>query len=871
MPISAISQNECLSTDDSNVPAIVPARFDAKERTFLLEELRRSEERLRLALDAANMATWDWEVGTGAIVRSERMTALFGLPPDAFDDPSFDPLDVVHPDDRRLIDEMDRRRLETGAPYDVSYRIVLPDGGVRWLRERGRALHDAARVSPRFLGVTADVTEQKAAEERLREAEARFRTLVEQIPAVTYVASASPDGLGMRKEYVSPRIETLLGYTREEWMADPGLWRRSIHPDDLERAQAADQASTTSDTFRCELRLLARDGREVWVRDESVRVGITGDGRVRWQGVMIDMTEEKRAEAEVRFQAQLLDQAQAAVVGTDPMGRITHWNRFAEVLYGWSGDEAVGRRIFELLAPPGKIDVTVDRFNAMKSSGERTQEYLARRKDGSTVEVHASTTALTGASGNVIGYVGVSVDLTERKALEARLAQLAYSDPVTGLPNRALFLERLQSSLDRSRRRQVAVLFVDLDRFKVVNDSLGHEAGDLLLGQVARRFASCLRPRDTLARFGGDEYTVRCEGVREVVDAGVVAERLLGALAAPFVIDGREAFVGGSVGIAVGAGRDVDAGELLREADIALYEAKASGRGRWVAFDAAANERALRRLALETNLRRAVEQGAFEVHYQPVVDLREGSIQGFEGLLRWRDPERGLISPAEFIGLANETGLIVPIGEWVLTEACRRAAAWRELRADAPPVVAVNVSPRQFRDTGLGHLIRRLLDETGLPPRLLKLEVTEEALAEDPEATGEFLKTLKAIGVQFALDDFGTGYSSLGRLHRLPLDALKIDRSFIKGLGTDAASAAIVRAVATLAHDLGLTVTAEGIETEEQCRLALALGCDRGQGYLFAPPLPADRIPALLAEGPSVGLVGDARLLPSIGAMAGRV
>jgi predicted signal transduction protein with EAL and GGDEF domain len=392
-----------------------------------------------------------------------------------------------------------------------------------------------------------------------------------------------------------------------------------------------------------------------------------------------------------------------------------------------------------------------------------------------------------------------------------------------------------------------------------------------LLGQVAQRFACCLRPRDTLARFGGDEFTVLCEGVRDVVGAAAVAERLLDALAPPFLIDGREAFVGGSVGIAVGAGREVDAGELLREADIALYEAKASGRGRWVAFDPGANERALQRLGLETSLRRAVEQGAFEVHYQPVVDLAEGTIYGFEALLRWCDPARGMIPPAEFIALANETGLIIPIGEWVLTEACRQNVAWRALRPDAPPVVAVNVSPRQFRGSGLGQFLRRLLDETGLPPALLKLEVTEEALAEDPDATSDFLKTLKTLGVQFALDDFGTGYSSLGRLHRLPLDALKIDRSFIQGLGTDVESAAIVRAVTTLAHDLGLAVTAEGIETSEQRRLALAFGCDHGQGYLFAPALPAERIPDLLTGAASLGLDDTVRRLPPIGAMAGRV
>ena len=826
---------------DPAVRAIVVNARDITARKEAEEAVRRSEERLRLALDAAGMAIWDWNFTTNQFVRSERMAELYGLPPGALDDPAVDPLARVHPDDRPLIDEMDRRHIEDGAPYDVTYRVPFPDGTTHWLRERGHLLLESGGAQRRLIGVTSDITALKRADEQVREAEARFRTLVEQIPAVTYIATRTPGTHALRKIYVSPQIEELLGYTAAEWLSDPYLFLTAVHPEDVGRLEAADARANRTGRFRCEFRLRGRKGQDVWVRDQSSRVSSDPDGGELWQGVIFDVTEEKRAEQAMRFHAGLLNQVEAAVIGTDQHRVVTIWNRFAETLYGWKSAEAIGRPVTDLIVPAGTTP-------ALPIDGQGSGEHLARRKDGALIPVHFSVAPIVNRHGETTGYVGVAVDVSERKQFEERLAEIAYRDPVTGLANRPRLMDDLQAALrGASASAPVALLFLDLDRFKVVNDSLGHDAGARLLKQVGDRLATCVRPQDVIARFGGDEFAIVCAGLTGTDQAADIADRVLASLTEPFDLDGRQAFIGGSVGIAIAGGPQIDAGELTRRADVAMYEAKAAGRGRLAVYDERANERAVRRLAHETDLRRAVEHGEFELHYQPVVDLSNGAITAFEALLRWRHPEHGLLSPNDFLAMADESGLIVPLGEWVLAEAARRAARWHELRPGDPPVVNVNVMPRQFREPGFARHLDRVLAESGLPPTSLTIEVTEESLAEDADAAERLMAAIKASGARLALDDFGAGYSSLSRLQRLPLDVVKIDRSFAAGLGSDRASEAIVRAIAVLANDLGLTVVAEGIETTEQCRIARELGCALGQGFVFARPMPADRVADLLS------------------------
>ncbi|MFP5212369.1 MAG: EAL domain-containing protein [Acidobacteriota bacterium] len=443
-------------------------------------------------------------------------------------------------------------------------------------------------------------------------------------------------------------------------------------------------------------------------------------------------------------------------------------------------------------------------------------------------------------------------DITDRKMAEEQLLYDAFHDSLTGLPNRALFLDRLRHALKQAQARtghHLAVLFLDFDHFKVVNDSLGHKAGDLLLTEISRRLESCLRSTDTVARLGGDEFAVLLEEIGHASDAIRFAEKVHETLAFPFLLEGREIFTTVSIGIALGGGGAAEPEEILRDADTALFRAKSLGRSRHEIFDKEMHHRAVKRLQMETDLRRAVERNQFLLHYQPIVSLKTGRISGFEALIRWLHPERGLVSPIEFIPLAEETGLIVPMGAWVLREACRTMRGWQlAYPTQAPLVISVNLSGRQLAQSDIIDQVRQVLAEIGINPSTLKLEITESMLMENTAATVATLSSLKELGVQLSLDDFGTGYSSLSYLHRFPIDVLKIDRSFVGNMFTSSENASVVRTIIALAHNLGLEVIAEGPETADQVVRLRALGCEYGQGYYFSRPVEAGAAGALIAS-----------------------
>ena len=437
----------------------------------------------------------------------------------------------------------------------------------------------------------------------------------------------------------------------------------------------------------------------------------------------------------------------------------------------------------------------------------------------------------------------------QRRKIEEEIRHQAVHDPLTNLPNRSLFSDRLAQALAHARRQttSVAVLFLDLDQFKLVNDSHGHEAGDELLRAVAPRISDTLRAVDTVARFGGDEFGILIEDVETERDATRAAERIAAALSRPFVLRGREHFVTATVGIAIGEGQEAPE-TLIRDADAAMYRAKDRGRGRYEIFDEVMRAKVVDHLRTENELRLALDRDELRLHYQPIVSLTTGAIAGVEGLLRWQHPERGLQAPGEFISMAEESGLIVPVGRWVLEEACHQVSAWHQERPDAAPIgISVNLSARQINDPGLPELVGAVLAESGADPLSLSLEVTETALLDDSESSHETLRQLKTLGVRLVLDDFGTGFSSLDYLRRFPFDSLKVDRSFIARLGDQPEDAAIVKAIAGIAAALGLDVTAEGIETEEQLKAVRALGCQHAQGFYLVPPLPAENLARVLA------------------------
>ena len=565
---------------------------------------------------------------------------------------------------------------------------------------------------------------------------------------------------------------------------------------------------------------------------------------------------------------RLFESVRDAVIVADVTGQIVLWNPAATEIFGYSPSEALDMNI-EVLVP----DHLKKRHRAGLSHYQKTGhgryvdsaellELPATRKDGAEKWIEMSLNPIEppgelGLDGK--GFVLAIVrDVSKRKALEEQLTHKALHDSLTGLPNRALFVDRLEHALTHTARkgRQLAVLFMDLDDFKYVNDTLGHEAGDRLLAMVAKRLQRSLRDQDTLARFGGDEFVVLVEDVMSGQVAVQVAERILKLLDPPFSLAEEELRISASIGVALSVHAASDQwGTLLSQADAAMYEAKRKGKARYAIYDPATHLRSRERLRMGNQLKVALERSEFVLHYQPKVDLRTGTIVHMEALLRWHHPQRGVVLPSEFISLAEETDLIVPLGQWVLKEACSQIRRWQELYPRAPAIVAdVNLSARQFHQLDLGGEAAKILNETGLDPSHLELEITESVLMEDAPSTVAPLKHLKDLGVRVAIDDFGTGYSSLSYLKRLPVDTLKIDRSFISGLNTDLEDEVLVSGMINLAHGLGLRVVAEGVETEQQAARLKAMGCELAQGYQFYRPISAEAATLLLGNGASSGL-----------------
>jgi diguanylate cyclase (GGDEF)-like protein/PAS domain S-box-containing protein len=759
--------------------------------------------------------------------------------------------DLIVEEDRGAVWEEVQAALRERRRFRLRYAIRCRDGEVRHVEEYGRGIYREDGTVEAIEGLISDVTDRRTMEEHIREAEERYRTLVERIPAVTFIDRA--DGSG-EPVYVSPQVEAMLGYTPEEWTAGR-LWRERLHSDDRERILLSDERfEAHGEPVDEEYRLYAKDGSEVWVREETVLVRGEEGEPLFVQGIMTDTTERREAEAAVRRSEASLTESQRIAhlgtwewdVGTDEVW----WSEETFRIYGFRPGEvkpALGR-LLGVVHPDDRERLQQAIQDALAGSRPYDLEHRIVRPDGAVRWVHRRAEVVRGAGGQALRMIGTVHDITERKVLEKRLQHQALHDDLTGLPNRHLFVDRLAQALRRTSRRggPVAVLFTDLDEFKMVNDSFGHESGDRLLVDVAARLRGCLRPEDTLARFGGDEFVILIEEPGETEGAVRVAERVIAEFRRPFSVRGRDLHVGPSIGISLGEAPSKSPEDLLRDADTAMYQAKEAGTGYGV-FDPAMYERVVGRLNLENDLRRALKADEFVVHYQPLVSLETGGTWGLEALVRWEHPERGMVLPDDFVRVAEEGGMVVPLGERVLLEACKQAARWQERLPISPPLrISVNLSARQLRGADLEEVIARALRESGLQASALCLDLTETVYIRALEEDAAALDRLKATGVGFSIDDFGTGYSSLAYLKRLPAEVLKLDQSFVKGLDLEAEDTAIAQTIVDLAHIMGMEVIAEGVEIEAQAFMLREMGCDYAQGFFFSEPLPPEGVEGFL-------------------------
>ena len=757
---------------------------------------------------------------------------------------------LVAPEDRPAFDEMvaavfrgETRSLVFDMVGLKGRRLTLETKSVPWWESPEKA---SVRS---LLAVTRDVTERRRSEEALRESERALR----EAQAVGRMGSYVHD-LAADVWTSSDVLDDIFGIG-PDYVRDVDGWLALVHPSQrTEMGTYLRQLVGERGTFDRDYLIVRRsDGAERWVHGRGVLEHAEDGTPARLRGTIQDITLRKRDEERLKRAAAVFSSSREGFVITNADAEVEEINEAFTAITGYGREEVIGRNLRILQSGRHAPPFYREMWARLTGSGQWQGEIWNRRKDGSVYPEWLSISVIRGERARVAGYVGVFSDISALKATEEKLEHLARHDPLTDLPNRLLLASYLGHAVSRGQRsgRSGAVLFLDLDRFKNVNDSLGHAAGDELLRAAARTLRERLRGGDLIARLGGDEFVVLLEDVDGPEAAAAVASQLIDQLRRPFVLSGgREVYVGLSIGISMFPADGDRTEVLIQHADAALYAAKEQGRGTFRFYSEALTVAANERLALESDLRRGIALDQFLLHYQPEVRLADGRIEGVEALLRWRSPERGLVHPATFLGVAEDTGLVVPIGALSLRWCCQQMKAW--LAAGVPiRKVAANLSPRQLLQPDLQARVEAVLDETGIEAGHLELEITEGAIMEQGPAAETRLAALKRLGVRIAIDDFGTGYSSLSHLRRFPIDTFKIDRSFIASVPDDRTQREIVVTILSLARQLGLHVVAEGVEDERQVAFLAEHGCDSAQGYFFSRPVPAEEIPPLVAAFPA--------------------
>ncbi|MGQ3070457.1 MAG: EAL domain-containing protein [Ferrovibrionaceae bacterium] len=675
--------------------------------------------------------------------------------------------------------------------------------------------------------------------EQIREANVRFTQIAAKVPGLVFQWTVEGGGIG-RYTYVSPRCREMLEIASEDLLRDQTLIQ--VHPDDFQRwREGIHVAVATERSWSFEGRIVLPSGMIRWIRAQAEPSRIEAGG-LAFDGIIFDLTEERARLHDMALAEQVFQNATEAIFITDADNRILRTNRAFTEVTGYRLGEVMGAN--PRLLSSGRQSQSFYRqlWRDLQAHDHWSGEIWNRRKSGEVYPEWLSVSVIRDDEGRVVNHLAIFSDLTERKKAESRIEELAFRDVLTGLPNRLLFQEHLRQALSASQRdgRPTAVLFIGLDRFKTINDARGHGFGDALLIAVGQRLGAGLAQGDIVARLGGDEFAIVLAGLDAADQAAGVAEKIGQEVAQPIAIDGESIRITCSIGIAVAPQDGEGAAELMRNADVALHRAKQAGRDTHAWFTADVAEQAARRLALSNALRVAVDTGAFELFWQPQFDLACGHLSGFEALLRWRSVDGTLISPAEFIPLAEESGLILPIGAWVIDAACAQLARWRASGLQ-PPVIGVNVSGLQIARVDVAAHLRAALDRHGLPAGLIEVELTESSLMAESEHVADQLRALRELGVKLAIDDFGTGYSSLAYLSRLTVNRLKIDRAFVQHVSSTGEGRSIIEAIVAMARALGIATIAEGVEDAGQRAILAALKVDHGQGYLWSRPVPAEQ------------------------------
>jgi diguanylate cyclase (GGDEF)-like protein/PAS domain S-box-containing protein len=830
-----------LLRDVGSVEATDIVRREAAEQALQL-----SEEKYRTLVDHSQDGVFITHDGNYTYV-NKTYADMLGYAPEQMIGAAF--LKFFAPEDHEKINEIWNKR-RAGQWEQAAYEIhLLKSDGITRVLASVRSGPIMLNGTLSSTGTIRDITDERRTQQALFQAEQSFRNIFEN--AVVGMYQSTPDGHFIK---ANQALAGILGYESPDDLIRNLPDIRMVYADPSERGQVLSGIEQQGQVRNAEVRMRRRDGSPIWVSMSARVVRNNANSVAHFEGSIYDITAQKTAEQALQRSEQryrlLVDHSQVGVF-INENGRYTYVNNAFAAMLGYTETEFT-QLSYRDIFPPEELAAADERFEKRLRGEAVPDDYESSllHKDRKTRVIVTQSIGIIELEDRRV-MIGTVRDITDQKRFEAQLHHNANHDPLTGLPNRTLFIQRLSQAMEQGRHRRTpsyAVLFVDLDSFKVVNDSLGHAVGDQLLIEVAKRLKQCVGPWDTIARHGGDEFTILVDQMEQPRDAVEVAERIQAELLHPIQLGGNEIYTNSSIGIAPGNPQYLTTDEVLRDADTAMYQAKAAGKAGYVIFDQSMYDRARARLQLETELRQALDNGEFRVYYQPIVAVANQRIAGFEALVRWQHPRRGLLLPEEFLHVAEETGLILPIGWWVLHKACRQAHAWRQRYPEAKALtMSVNLAHKQFMHTSLAEQIASALRETLLEPSALHLEITETIFLENPRIAETRLQQIKKLGAHLHLDDFGTGYSSLSYLSALPLDTLKIDRVFIADAHLNHKHAAMVRTIIELARDLQMETVAEGVENEEQLKLLRQLECRYAQGFLFAPALESRAAEQLLS------------------------